>query len=591
MAINVTKEQLADYDFYSRNLLYIQAGEGLVRFDYSSRFVQREINKIWEHHKQGGVPLRLIVLKARRHGVSTYVQSRMFHECHTNSHRQGITIAADDEGCTYIHNMAHVFYEYLPPELQPETKYKSASKLVFDIPKAKQQKFGGHGLKSSMRTVACTNKAGLGSGSHFIHFSEYANYRDAENVRKAIIPTAFQDPGTFVVIESTANGMVGPGEHFYNEWKKAKAGKSVFKPLFFSWLDHEDYVRPFLDISEKENILDTIDEDEKELQEEQQATLEQLNWRRNQITFLGAGIAGESEKSGLENFHEQYPTTDDEAFIVSGNNVFDRAVLKEYKRACKKPEFVGDLSIGKLVPDSLGRLKIWEHPIPGEKYVAGIDPSSGEPGSTDFGAIEIFRVLDRREGLIALQAAEWHGKLDAKVLGYLSVDLGVMYNKALLVPEAFGYGHAVVDAILDRDYWDIIKRKVMDAINRVAKDKYGWKTDPTSKPGMLTLGRYCINNKMIILNSEALIDEMMIYIRDAYGPGASSYGRGKDDLVMGLLIALSGIEQEYGEQHIYSKGVLQPAEQQPERPDIRDKLHFDDFNPQRKLGSKHWLDL
>ena len=28
--------------------------------------------------------------------------------------------------------------------------------------------------------------------------------------------------------------------------------------------------------------------------------------------------------------------------------------------------------------------------------------------------------------------------LDAKVLGHLSVDIGVMYNKALLVPEAFG---------------------------------------------------------------------------------------------------------------------------------------------------------
>jgi hypothetical protein len=586
---DITK--LQDFDYYARNYLWIQAGEGLIQFDYSARFVQREINKEWERHKANNLPIRLIILKARRHGVSTYVQSRMFHECHTKSHRQGITIAADDEGCSYIHNMAHVFYEYLPPELQPETKYKSSSKLVFDIPKAKQQKFGGHGLKSSMRTVACTNKAGLGSGSHFIHFSEYANYRDAENVRKAIIPTAFQEPGTFVVIESTANGMVGPGEHFYEEWKKAKAGKSVFKPLFFSWLDHEQYTRPFLDVREKEKLLDTIDEDEKELQEANQATLEQLNWRREQITFLGAGLSGESEKSGLENFHEQYPTTDDEAFIVSGNNVFDRAVLKKYKRACRKPEFVGDLSTGKLIPDSLGRLKIWEHPIPGEKYVAGIDPASGEPGSTDFGGIEILRVLDRREGAIAIQVAEWHGRLDAKVLGWLGVDLAVMYNKALLVPEAFGYGHAVIDAILDRDYWNVIKRKVMDAMYRVSSDKYGWKTDPTSKPSMLTLGRYCINNELILLNSESLIDEMMIFIRDAYGPGANAYGRGKDDLVMAFLIALSGLEQEYGEQSIYSKGVLPPAPESGDKPDVRDKLHYDDFDPVRGLHKKHWLDL
>ncbi len=585
-----SKEQLRNFDYYSKNLLYIQAGEGLIKFDYSGRFVQSEINKIWEWYKQNNMPIRLIVLKARRHGVSTYVQSRMFHECHTKSHRQGITIAADDEGCSYIHNMSHVFYEYLPPELQPETKYKSSSKLVFDIPKAKQQKFGGHGLKSSMRTVACTNKAGLGSGNHFIHFSEYANYRDAESVRKAVIPTAFQEPGTFVVIESTANGMVGPGEHFYNEWKKAKAGKSVFKPLFFSWLDHEQYVLPFVDKKDKERLLDTLDEDEKELREKHQATLEQLNWRRTQITFLGAGGSGESEKSGLEAFHEQYPTTDDEAFIVSGQNVFDRAVMKKYKRACNKPEFVGDLSLGKLISDSMGRLKIWEHPIPGEKYVIGIDPASGEPGSTDFGSMEVFRVLDRRQGPIAIQAAEWHGRLDAKILGWYAVDLGVLYNKALLVPEAYGYGHAVIDAILDRDYWDVIKRKVMDAMNRVSKDKYGWKTDPTTKPSMLTLGRYCVNNELIILNSEALVDEMMIYVRDAYGPGASAYGRGKDDLVMGFLIMLCGLEQEYGEQQIYSKGVVQPVPE-VEKPNMKDKLHYDDFDPVKRYKRRHWLDL
>jgi hypothetical protein len=347
-----------------------------------------------------------------------------------------------------------------------------------------------------------------------------------------------------------------------------------------------------MEIVEKENLLDTMDEDEKELQERHQATLEQLNWRRNQITFLGAGMAGESEKSGLENFHEQYPTTDDEAFIVSGNNVFDRAVLKQYKRACRKPEFVGDYTLGKLIPDSIGKLRIWEHPIPGEKYVAGIDPASGEPGSTDFGGIEILRVLDRREGAVALQAAEWHGRLDPKVLGYLAVDLGVLYNKALLVPEAFGYGHAVIDAILDRDYWDVIKRKVMDAMSRVAKDKYGWKTDPTSKPSMLALGRYCINNQLIILNSEYLVDEMMIYIRDAYGPGANAYGRGKDDLVMAFLIAICGLEQEYGEQHIYSKGITQPTPEiaKPEG-NRRDRLHYDDFNPVKKLGRKQWLDL
>lgn len=583
MKFNVNR--MGEYEYYCKNLLKIRTGKGLEPFNFENRFVQSRINKKWNEIAATGKPVMLIVLKARRHGVSTYVQSRMFHGCHTKSHMQGITIAADDEGCKYLHDMSHTYFEFLPEQLKPEVKRKSVQELVFDLPKSKLDKYGPIGLKSSMRVVSCNNKAGLGTGNHFIHFSEYAMYRDAEGVRKGVIPTAFQEPGTFVVIESTANGMVGPGEAFYSEWCNAKEGESAFTPLFYSWLQHEGYTRP-LDKQDLENLRDTLNPEEEELREHHNATWEQLNWRRYQINFLGR--FGD-EKGDIENFHEQYPTTDDEAFIVSGKNVFDRASLKAYKHGCKNPIWVGDIVGDELREDSYGMLKIWNHPINGEYYVLSIDPSSGEPGATDYGCMQVFRVLNRKEGLVGEQVAEWHGKIESEKLGYMSTILGRYYNEALLAPEVFGYGSAVLNSIVKEDYANVLRRRIRDAITLTRTNRLGWVTSPSTKHDMLTLGRYCVNNKMIVLKSEALLDEMIIFVREEGGSGASAYGRGKDDRVMAFLIALQAIEQEYNDGTSAGSGVLEPSIDRVEKHiRIADPLQNDDFWARPK--STHWLD-
>ncbi len=580
--------RMSEYDYYSPRLLCVQTDVGLVKFDIGNRFVQTEMNKVWSQVESTNKPVKFIVLKARRHGVSTYVQSRMFHKCHTQSHRQGITIAADDKGCSYIHNMSHIFYEYLPAQLRPHTRFKSTTQLSFDLPQ-RMVKTGKHGLKSSMRTVSCTDKAGLGTGQHYIHFSEYAFYRDAETVRTAVIPTAFKTPGTFIVIESTANGMTGIGEPFYQEWMKAKRGKSAFKPLFYSWLQHEDYRLP---VSEREisEIRDSLSDDEVELFKVHNATFEQLKWRREQIDLLGQG-AGASEKTALENFYEQYPTTDTEAFLVSGRPVFNRSALRDYKTQVRPGKWRGDVIGEKFETNIVGDVQVWEEPIEGEKYVVSIDPSSGEPGATDNGGIEVFRFLDRREGgLVASQCAEWHGTEDTDTVARFAVALAKRYNNALIGPEVFGYGHAVLKEIQKLEYWNIFKRRTIDAITNVPTKKLGWKTDPTTKPMMVSYDRQVVEGKKVRIYSEALLNEMVIYVREKIGSGTAAYGRGKDDLVDSFMINMIVMDTEYGDHHVGNTGIdtgkteaKQPGETK------KDKLHYDTWEPKRQ--SKHWLDI
>lgn len=586
--------RIGEFEYYSKMLLKIRTAYGLEDFDFTKRYVQREIDKEWERFVKKKEPVALIILKARRHGVTTYVQSRMFHGCHTIPHRQSMTIAADDEGSSYIHKMSQTFYDYLPQKLRPATKQKNIHKMVFDYPKTRADREGVNlGLKSELKTVTCTNKAGLGTGNHYIHFSEYAMYRDAEGVRKAVMPTAFDVPGTFVIIESTANGVTGEGEPFYEEWKRAKAGKSIFKPLFYSWTEHEDYRRPFKNDQERQQLLDTLDSEERELIEIHKVTLEQLNWRRRTIWALGEH--GHESTSGVENFHEQYPTTDDEAFVVSGRSVFNRSILKLYKNQVKEPIRKCSIIGGKIVEDYDGELSIWKDPIPGAEYIASIDPASGEPGSTDYGCIEVFRIGDVAKSDYGEQVAEWHGRVDADDLGNIAQIIGHRYNVAMLAPEIFGYGHAVLKALVRDSYPLILRRVQMDAISKKYTNKLGWNTNQSTKPSMLTLGRFVVNNKMVRIYSEPLVDEMIMFVRDSGGSGASAYGRGKDDRVMAFLIVLMAIQQEYADTNPRDMGVDSPVSvSEVSDADKKDPLKYDDWWDKHPGGlpkSKHWTDL
>jgi hypothetical protein len=594
MSVEIDISKLKNFEYYAKTLLKIQAGEGLIGFDYKKRFVQRKIDELWNQHLDKGLPVLLIILKARRHGVSTYVQARMFHECHTKSHRQGLTIAADEEGASYIHNMAHVYYEFLPSKLRPITKYKSGKRLSFDIPKTMAAKLGDKvkGLKSSMKVVPSNERAGLGTGNHYIHFSEYSNYRDADLVRKAVIPTAFNVPNMFVVIESTANGMSGRGEAFYTEWMRAKAGNSVFMPLFYSWLDHEEYVRPFFSITEREEFNDTFDAEEKFLQERHGATAEQLNWRRHQIKFIGSSISEVRTQSDLDAFHEQYPTTDTEAFIVSGNPIFDRRKLRDLRGGIKEYIWRGDIEGDRIVSDIIGPIKVWQWRLDGCEYVISVDAASGEPGTTDFCCVEVFKVRDvTKHGIIAEQVAELHEKAEPQIIARKAVRLAKAYGNAVIAPEIFGYGDAVLNEIKRLEYWNILKRPTIASVDNASPTKLGWRTDNASKPIMVSFGRRCVLDDYVIIRSEALLDEMMIFVRDEGGT-ASAYGTGKDDRVMAFLISLMAIRMQFYMDNIWESpmGVQDPPADSPDRK--QSPLHYDDFwDKGRNDGKrKSWLD-
>ena len=58
--------------------------------------IQERLNEVYDAHQAKGGPVHLIVLKARRHGVSTWYQSRMFERVVRMANQTALVLAHDD---------------------------------------------------------------------------------------------------------------------------------------------------------------------------------------------------------------------------------------------------------------------------------------------------------------------------------------------------------------------------------------------------------------------------------------------------------------------------------------------------------------
>jgi len=145
-----------------------------------------------------------------------------------------------------------------------------------------------------------------------LHLTEVSKWRDPKTSLVALLQTVPDKSNTLIVIETTAKGI---GGEFYDRWQMAKNGESNYIPIFLSWLIDDEYTLKFRDQEDKDKLINSIDEIEEGLLASG-ATLEHLNWRRK---------IGLPDKCGndVDQFRQEYPSNDVEAFIASGSPVFD----------------------------------------------------------------------------------------------------------------------------------------------------------------------------------------------------------------------------------------------------------------------------
>jgi hypothetical protein len=325
-----------------------------------------------------------------------------------------------------------------------------------------------------------------------------------------------QSANTIVAVESTANGI---GNYFHRLWQAAERGESEFVPIFFPWFDEPTYTLPVPKDFERS-------EEETELAKQFKLTDGQLCWRR---WCIRANCNGDINK-----FHQEYPATPHEAFIASGRPVFDIQTLERHLQQCKKPVASGRVIERNGMPHFQtvynGFLSVWEFPKDGREYVIGIDTAQG----LENGDYSVMMVFDMRTHE---QVAEWHGHIDADLLGSEAAWLGRFYNYAWIVPEINNTGIATLAALRRAKYGRIYRRRTTaEAMSDAPKDNLGWYTSGKTKPLLIDNFAAFIRDNVGKIKSRQLILECQSYVYDASGRTNAQEGC-HDDRVMAAALA------------------------------------------------------
>ena len=535
------KRCLDDFPYYATSLLKIKNKDSQL-VPLALNEPQVRLQRALDDLQTNGKLQRVIILKARQEGISTYSEGRLFHYAHLNENSKNVIIAHDKESGGSIFGMCRLFYDCLPKVYRPLTRYSSKRELVFENPDVKTR-FTFPGLRSSLEVYTAGKKSvARGTTIHNLHCSELGSWPFPEEVIPALLPTVPKNASNLILYESTAKGV---GNFFHQEWLAAEEGESNFLPFFLSWFDLSEYTHGFNTLQDKAVFIAAFNDEEKELTSVHGLTPEQLYWRRLTIADL---------RGDVELFRQEYPATAEEAFIVSGSPLFDRRKLRLMALKCKNPIFQGEIDKGGLVANDQGSLQIWKKPEHVQTYVLGCDVADGGEGG-DFSCIEVFKKLPNP--YVAEQVAEWHGHLDPYNFAHIIEKVARWYNEALVSVETNAHGLATQQE-LQKQYWNLYRQEFFDRYKNQYANKIGWDTTERSKKLLISFSTHCIADMTIIVHSSKLIRECMTFVRTETGGGEAS-SNGYDDRVMAAMISLFTMHQVLDEEPSDSADIVTNA--------------------------------
>lgn len=488
-------------------------------------------------------PIRFIILKARQQGVSTIVEALIYWWTITNKGQQSKIIAHNTDTSEYLYNMFRTFYDNSLPSFRPGTKYNTRNDITFDNETSPEK-----GLKSQIDTATAENSGtGRGQTVQWLHASEVALWPKGQEIVAGLMQAVPLMANTAIFLESTANGI---GDYFHTTWEAAQRGESTFEPLFFPWKIHEEYTL-------KPPRHFRLTAEEKKVKKEHQLTVGQIYWRRKKmLEFVG------DEKR----FYQEYPLTDTEAFLASGNPRFNTTKLEEMRHKCydcptydllEKKENLGTKIVPKIAEGA--PLKVWIQPQDGHEYVIGADVAEGI--EEDYSVATVMDKMNHQT------VARFRGDMEPSDFGEYLAILGKWYNDALIGAEINNHGLTTVQRLRDVGYSNLYRREMgIDERYEEYTSKLGWRTDVRTKPLMIDGLSEAISTDQIIDYDKIFIRECMTYIRDPRGRTNAQEGQ-HDDTVIATAICLQLFEwnpitqQKFGVKSTYPNRYMKVKRQ------------------------------
>lgn len=486
-----------NFEFYAKKCLHVRDKAGQISalmLNKSQLHLHAQLEKQLEEKGM----IRALVLKGRQQGVSTYTEGRFYWKV---THRRGVRafiLTHEDAATQNLFEMASRFHDNCPRIVRPETGTSNAKELTFGK------------LDSGYKLgTAGTKAVGRSSTTQYFHGSEIAFWPHAESHFAGIMQSIPHASGTEVILESTANGASGK---FYEMWQDAEKGKGEFIAIFMPWFWQSEYSmdpKGFV-FSEKDKTLAKL----------HSLSEGQLAWRQIKIQELGEDL-----------FHQEYPCTAQEAFLVSGRPVFDPQLLMEAEMECFSPSYRAEvIDGGRITRHETGSLRVWDDPVPGKRYAIGADVAEGLIHG-DYSCAQVLSVPD------GIQVAEWHGHVDPDRFGEILASLGKRYNRAFIGVERNNHGLTTLTNMLHTGYANMyVQHDIEHRSGQKQMKKMGWLTTSKSKPKIIDRLAADLRDGTHGMCSKELIDEMKRYQIGATGSYNAQDGY-HDDRVMARAIA------------------------------------------------------
>lgn len=469
------------------------------------------LNKAKEDFAAGEITdICLLVLKGRQQGFTTLVTAYQLACSILNRNFQGYTLAdKSDNSEAIFQNKAKFPYSQLPAVLQPTEKFNNRKQLLFEK------------LNSSWAVDTATKDVGRSRTVNFFHGSECAFWKDGIAPIQGALGEAFTK-NCIKIYESTANG--------YNDYQKMW-NSGVHINCFYEWwrtkeyrisLKSEEYRAEFLKSIESKKgwIWDRL----RWLRDKQSLDAEQLFWYWNKYDkYLDKDL-----------IKQEYPCTPQEAFLLSGKNVFDTAVildrLAQLENPIKTGYFIYDydglrITNIKWVNDKSGYIRLYDVPRLTEYCIGG--DTAGE-GSDFFTG----HVLDARTGV---QVAVLKHQFDADQYAKQMYCLGMYYKTALIGIEANFDSYPIME--LQRlGYPKQYTREAQDTYTGKTEKRFGFKTTSLTRPTIISRLIEIVREHCDTIHDKDTLEELLTIVRNEKGRIEAPEG-GHDDMMMGLAIA------------------------------------------------------
>lgn len=386
---------LKSLPLFAKNFLIIHDKSG-TELQFIMNRAQLYVHERLEAQLKATGKVRALILKGRQQGISTLIQARFFQKIITKRGKKAFILTHLSDATAAIFEMTKRYSENIDADLFPQPSKKNDNKLTYD------------GLGSGYRVgTAGSAEIGRSMTNQYLHLSEYGFYKDASRISLGLLQTVAEIADTEIIKESTANGI---DNDFYLDWMEAKNGKSRYQAIFVPWYWQDEYC-----IDEKLFIPTEEERDWLEKFGDNGLKPGHLNWRRIKLQ----DFKGDYEQK-CRKFRQEYPFTDDEAFLSS---ITDTFIQVEHVQKARETIVESETAL-----------------------VIGVDPARKGDDRT---------AIIRRKGRKAFKL-ETHYNIDTMELAGIVKRIIEKENPRRVCIDCIGIGAGTVDRLHELGYSDIV---------------------------------------------------------------------------------------------------------------------------------------